>query len=278
MKNMKLQYTAASHPGQRQSNQDNLCIGKEVLWIDGEDFFETASKWAGSGPQMLCVCDGIGGGAMGDLAAVLALEGVQAAASAPDSQDDLEDLVLQAAEEAQFRVSSYFRHIGRNGGCTMTLAAVNGDSFSFLNIGDSPGFLFRGDDQSLRELSQRHNLEWHKRRMGVEPQAHDSHFLMRYIGKTGCWTALMAHVCTGTLRPGDRILLCSDGITNAIPEEQLRQYLAEDRSAADLVKLAADFPGADNCTAIIFSVVGEKEGSYDRNNEHPDLRIETGTM
>ena len=140
MKNMKLQYTAASHPGQRQSNQDNLCIGKEVLWIDGEDFFETASEWAGSGPQMLCVCDGIGGGAMGDLAALLALEGVQAAANAPDSQDDLEDLVLQAAEEAQFRVSSYFRHIGRNGGCTMTLAAVDPIRIQFIFIYSHCGY------------------------------------------------------------------------------------------------------------------------------------------
>ena len=271
MRNFTLRYTAASHPGQQQCNQDNLCIGREIPRIDGGDFFETAGALAESAPQMLCVCDGIGGGASGDLAAVLALEGVQAAACASGFQNDMEDLALRAAEEAQARVCSHFRHIGRSGGCTMTLAAVDGDSFSFLNIGDSPGFLFRGDDQSLTELSRRHNLEWHKRRMGVEPQAHDSHFLMRYIGKTGCSPSLMAHVCTGALRPGDRILLCSDGITNAIPAEQLQKLLAEGRSAADLVNRAAAYPGADNCTAIIFSVVGEKEGFHEREYDHHDF-------
>lgn len=252
MNETNIQYTAASDKGQRRINQDNLCVGD--LLADVEAFFEKNGQWTGIGPLILCVCDGIGGGSMGDTAALLALKGVQTVARTATADENLEELVLSAADEAHKRVCHFFRQSGQPGGCTMALVAIRRNEFAFLNIGDSPAFLLHSSSRTLVELSCRHNLEWHKRRRGIAPLAADDRYLMRYIGKDGTSVSIMAHTLSGVMSSGDRMLLCSDGIVSAFAPQQLYRALEDGSCAASLVKQSAAIPGADNCTAIIFTV------------------------
>lgn len=251
---MKLEYSAASHRGGRRSNEDSLRIGEDLRFFNLETNFSLFGARESEGPQLMCVCDGIGGADMGDMASMLAVSALDLVSEDPDLWGKpLEHLVVDIAEAAHEQVTAFFQRFGRPGGCTMTLAAVRDGEFALLNIGDSPALLWKHNTAELVELSCRHNLEWHKRRMDLEPEPRDASCLMRFLGKRGCTAATMAHVVTGQMEPGDRMLLCTDGVTNGIPLDQIGRALAQGVQAGDLVKEAASMPGADNCTAILFA-------------------------
>ena len=132
----------------------------------------------------------------------------------------------------------------------MSLAVLHADRWAVLNIGDSPAFHWQQKTDTLTELSRRHNLEWEKRRQGIEPEEGDDCCLMRYLGRWGSTGRTMAHVALGQWEPGDCLLLCSDGISNAIGPEQLRKKMSKSVTAEQLVREAAADPWADNCTAV----------------------------
>ena len=185
MNHLKINYTAASNQGQRRSNQDNLCVGRQLPFIEQPEHpFSAEGSLLTDTVQIFCVCDGVGGARMGDIAALMALEAVSQAVYT-DPQQPLTDLVLEAAEAAQKSVTSFFSSLGHSGGCTLVLLAVHRKDYVFVNIGDSPAFHWMQAENELTELSCRHNLEWHKQRMGLEPEPGDSRYLMAYIGKVG---------------------------------------------------------------------------------------------
>lgn len=254
MDNMTIYYSAATVRGQRESNQDNLRVGNQLSWGECGGELSALGEIECGSHQLFCVCDGVGGGYLGELAAMLALEAVEQVATAPDAAEKtLEQLVTDAARTAHAAVCGYYQKVGRSGGCTMTLLGLSGGQYILLNIGDSPCFLIR-KGQPLRELSVRHNLYWHKRRLQVEPEDHDANLLMRFLGKANCSVTLMADRVSGVLEPGDQFLLCSDGITNAISEQELNVQLRGGVTAEALAERAAEVPGADNCTAIVLQV------------------------
>ena len=259
MKEWMIEYSAASGKGKRLENQDNLRVGNMLTRVDTTRDFAASGVLDAGAHQLVCVCDGIGGGFMGDCAAMVALKAIDETAGAPNAvHGDLDRLVTDAAEAAHYAVSSFLRRMGRSGGCTLTLVGISEGRFVCLNIGDSPCFLLR-EGQQLRELSVRHNLYWHKLRMQVEPAPRDAHYLMRFVGKANCSVALMADRVSGTLEPGDRIVLCSDGVTNAIGAEAMTERLRSGADAEKLVLEAAAREGADNCTAVVLKVCGPTE-------------------
>ena len=198
------------------------------------------------------VCDGIGGEALGDVAAMTALDALHQTLSSPSpgEKPSLTELVLRAIEHAQSRVLGLYRAFHRNGGCTLSLVAVHQTSYVAVNIGDSPIFLAKNGGSELEELSCRHTLGWKKRDMGLPTQPGDECCLMRYIGKPGHTAVQMAHVAEGTLEPEDCLLLCTDGVTDAFPAERLRAAADSPEALQALVKQAAEQEHSDNCTAI----------------------------
>lgn len=259
MNDWMIEYSAASGKGQRAENQDNLRAGNGLPWVDMSRDFAASGVLDTGKHQLLCVCDGIGGGFMGDCAALLALQAIDKTAGAPNAMDGgLDQLVTDAAEAAHYAVSSFLRRLGRSGGCTLTLVGLSEGRFVCLNIGDSPCFLLR-EGQEIRELSVRHNLYWHKVRMQVEPSPRDANMLMRFLGKANCSVAMMADRVSGTLEHGDRIVLCSDGVTNAIGPDALAERLRSGTDAEELVKEAAALEGADNCTAVVLKARRQTE-------------------
>lgn len=260
MGEMRICYSAASEIGQRESNQDNLRAGDAHPWADLQESFADTGVLTCGTHQLLGVCDGIGGGYMGDMAALLALEAIADLMAVPGAGErPLDQLVMDAAESAHEAVCEFLQRKGRSGGCTLTLLGLSADGkFSFLNIGDSPCFWQR-EDAPLRELSVRHNLFWHKCRMQIAPGPYDAGFLMRYLGKPDCSVALMAARVNGRVQPGDRFLLCTDGVTNHIGPEVLEEKIRRGADAQALVKEAAAAAGADNCTAILLKIDRQHE-------------------
>ena len=158
-------------------------------------------------------------------------------------------VTVTAKAPAQEQVQAMYQRLRSEGGCTLTMLAVRGGEYAFLNVGDSPAFLIREEDGELTELSRCHNLAAIKARRGLPVGWGEEHYLVHYIGKASN-AVDMAHVSGGVLREGDRFLLCSDGVTNAIEIGKLQDLLRQDVSAEELVRMASQTQGADNCTAI----------------------------
>lgn len=251
MKNhMTIHYTAASEKGSRTKNQDNLGITGAFPWARVDRPFFHAGQVDLEKLRIFSVCDGIGGAAMGELAAKNALLGIAQYQMQNRTEDmPLTDLLLEAAEAAQKKVREMYRRLRAEGGCTLTMLAVRDGQYAFLNVGDSPAFLLRAEDTEPTELSQCHNLASIKARMGIPAGLGDEYCLVHYIGKPHS-AADMAYVSSGTLREGDQFLLCSDGVTNAFAAERLQELFRQECSAGDMVQMAARVQSSDNCTAI----------------------------
>ena len=248
-------YTAASEQGSRTKNQDNLGITGEFPWAQVEAPFSRSGQIALGELRIFSVCDGIGGAAMGELASRNALLGVQQyLLEIREADADLQQLLLGAAESAQRQVQALYRRLRCEGGCTLTMLAVRNAEYAFLNVGDSPAFVLGAEDEELSELSQCHNLAAIKARRGLEASYGDECCLVHYLGKAAR-VEDMAYVTGGILREGDRFLLCSDGVTNALTKSELRDLLRQEISAGELVGMAARTQGSDNCTAIHLKLI-----------------------
>lgn len=246
-----LSYAAASEKGSRENNQDNLRVGaayelfntEKPVWVEGS---------VQAGPlELFCVCDGIGGGAVGEMAAATALGQLsRALAASLEKGESTAEAALTAAEFAQSGVLELYGMLRRSGGCTLSLVALRGNEFAAANIGDSPIFLLKDGEEEPLELSCRHTLAWRKRELGIPTEAADECCLLRYVGKPGRSAAQMAHITGGTLGPRDSLLLCTDGLTDALPVKRLWEAAKKPGALRSLVKRAARQRGSDNCTAI----------------------------
>ncbi|MCA9322012.1 MAG: serine/threonine-protein phosphatase, partial [Planctomycetes bacterium] len=130
-------------------------------------------------------------------------------------------------------------------------------------VGDSRCYLLRGD--RLSQLTTDHTVAQKLVEDGtLEPEeARASRYnsvLWNALG--GGVSELQPQVIRATLRPADTLVLCSDGLTAHVPDDRIRDILAEDRSAqdasAELVRLANEGGGQDNITVVVARVGGDR--------------------
>lgn len=253
MQSNMIKFQAASRQGSRDSNQDNLRIGDQCSFIDSAHDFVLGGKLDGTKTQVVCVCDGIGGGSMGEKASARGLYAIKEFLKEAEKLP-LKDLLLGAAQAANERVVNLYRLSHEMGGTTLVMAGIRGREYAILNIGDSPVFHYRRKEDQLVELSQRHNAEWEKRRKGLQPAPDDCSKLSRCLGLQGLDVASAAHLTCGTLEPGDALLLCSDGISEVFTEAQLNFCMKWKIGARLMTWYAARKPGSDNSTALRLDV------------------------
>lgn len=257
MKFYKLKCSGASERGSRRENQDNLRFGDFHAFIDQTRSYAVSRCFSTEKCQVFCVCDGVGGAENGDMASTGALVAVKQYL-AEENQEQLEDMVLHAAERANCWVQEFYQCGGRVGGSTLAMVAILGEQYVALNIGDSPIFLYSRRKRALQELSVRHTQAWDLRRRGEIPDQKSEHTLVYYLGKANTDAQKMAHICTGTLAPGDSLLLCSDGVSEAFSQKKLCRRMRWKVSAKKLTASAAKAPNADNCTAVCIRTVEEE--------------------
>lgn len=144
-------------------------------------------------------------------------------------------------------------------GTTATLALVQGDRLYIGHVGDSRAYLLRGD--ALHRLTQDHTWVAEQMQAGYlspsEAAAHPRrHVLTRAVGHSA---ALRADRAVYGLQLGDRVLLCSDGLSGVVAEDVIYQTLRSapnPQAACDqLVELANQQGGPDNISAVAFYVV-----------------------
>jgi PPM family protein phosphatase len=175
-------------------------------------------------------------------------------------ETDMARLLLHAVERANQVVLGYGRRYPEDAGdlgTTLTLAVIEGDRATLAHVGDSRAYLWR--EGTLRQLTEDHSVPGALLRQGkISPAEVYDHphrnLLYRSLGlKPGIEVDIIPGVA---LQPGDRLLLCSDGLWDMVsPEERLAALFAPAGSPAALcrrmIEAANQAGGEDNITAVL---------------------------
>jgi serine/threonine protein phosphatase PrpC/DNA-binding transcriptional MerR regulator len=225
-----------------------------------------------AGPRLLAVADGFGpaGDAVSArvLDALRPLESAQLPAGAPA---DLLNVLTEAVSTATASVQSLtLSDPGlAESGSTLTAMLLSGSQLALVHIGDTRAYLLR--DGGLFQITHDHSLVQSMIDAGrLTPEEAFSHpqrsLLLRALAATGePGAADGANPRTPDLSlhqalPGDRYLLCSDGLTSVVPVPAIRAVLAEPGSSPDevvnrLIALANESGGPDNIACVVAEVI-----------------------
>ena len=261
-KNVALRVFGQSDVGRvRKSNEDAFVIAdlKETLPIHATA--QPIALEVGSLGILLAVSDGMGGERAGEVASALTLQSLRC--ELPAAQGGTAEAALTASvEKANRRVWDAAAESNRKGmGATLTAVLIHGRRAYVAEVGDSRAYVLRGSrlcqvthDQSYAQVLfdagtlTREEVETFQYR----------NVIMQAIGtKEDVVVALNRF----TLRRGDRLLLCSDGLTGKVHDEEIRGVLLStprlDAACAALVELANARGGEDNITVVVAEMSGE---------------------
>jgi len=224
-----------------------------------------------AGPDLLAVADGMGGHAGGDIASTLAirslapLDGHQ---HVPDGAlDELEHAIESAKQAIVDRSEEEPELAGM--GTTVTAILRAGNQLVMAHLGDSRAYLLRDDE--LTQVTTDHTFVQHLVDTGrIAPEDAEHHpqrnVVMRVLGDFE--VDLTPDLSVREARPGDRWLLCSDGLSGFVTPDMIAQILISivdpGECAETLIQLALRAGSTDNVTAIVADVV-----DLDADPEHP---------
>lgn len=143
----------------------------------------------------------------------------------------------------------------RGTGATVVMALLRGDRAHIAHMGDSRAYLFR--DNRLTQLTEDHSVVGLLQRSGEitaeEAKTHPARsHITRYVGMSD---PVYPDVRTVPLKPGDRLLLCTDGLTGMLSDEEIAEALrrqSDPQKACDyLVQAANSAGGKDNATVVV---------------------------
>jgi protein phosphatase len=210
-------------------------------------------------PPLYVVADGMGGHRGGDVASQLALETIEGLAA--EGRGSLAEQVRRANRAVWDRSVEDERLSGM--GTTLTAARIEGASALIAHVGDSRAYLLR--DGVMRQLTADHTLVARMVQSGeISADEADVHphknVLTRALGTD---EDVEVDEDTVALLDGDRLLLCSDGLTGMVTEDQIQAILENSdvpQQAADrLVKAANRAGGIDNISVVVLDAIGEGE-------------------
>ncbi|MBT8201965.1 MAG: Stp1/IreP family PP2C-type Ser/Thr phosphatase [Acidimicrobiia bacterium] len=235
---MTYSWATSTHPGLvRDSNEDSVLPDS-----DGRD----------GGPVLVAVADGMGGHAAGEVASRLAIEAVA------NSEAPLEERIAQANQAVM--EASERRPDQQGMGTTLTVGDFRPDGTLLVgHVGDSRLYLFRGEN--LLQVTRDHSLVAEYVASGaLSPEEAATHPQRNVITRAlGIDWEIDVDSHTVNLRIGDRVLVCSDGLTNMVADADIARILSEQPAAQAagwaLIEAANQAGGEDNITVAIVDVV-----------------------
>jgi protein phosphatase len=225
---------SATHPGKvRSRNEDAHLVRADV------------GLWA--------VADGMGGHDSGDLASQLiikTLDGITSATSAVQLLDETESRIL----EANRQIIEISRQRGGGViGSTIAILLIFEDHYACLWAGDSRLYLV--NHEVIRQVSRDHTEVEEMLANGAVTAEEASHWPQNVITRAvGVHENPELEIVTGALKDSDMFVLCSDGLTRHVSDEEIRRYVSAgdaQSSSSALVELAVQRGGLDNITVVV---------------------------
>jgi protein phosphatase len=215
-------------------------------------------------PRLLAVADGMGGHAHGDIAsattigALVELDG-QLQAAEPGEIEPMSALTATVAEALR-RITELAEqdHDLTSMGSTLTALLWNGKDFTLAHVGDSRAYLLR--EGALHQLTKDHTLVQSLVDKGriTEAEAADHPRRSMLIRALQAGGTAEPDVTPLPATPGDRVLLCSDGITAVVPPATIHTLLAEATTPAEavhqLIEAATRLQSPDNVSCVVAEV------------------------
>jgi PPM family protein phosphatase len=220
-----------------------------------------------AGPELLVLCDGMGGHAAGDVASSLVVGELVHLDGESHGADDMLDILENAVMDANDLLAEVSHDDTEAGGMGTTCIAMlrSGSKLAVANIGDSRAYLCRGT--RVTQITRDHSFVQQLLDEGRITAEEALHHPQR---------SLVTRVLTGRaedhpdlsmreLKAGDRLLLCSDGLTDYVAESTVSDILRSPGSPGDiadqLVAIALRASVRDNVTVIVADVVRPGDGS-----------------
>jgi protein phosphatase len=235
---------------QRTSNEDSLLLA----------------------PPFFVVADGMGGARAGEVASQIATEefGTQ-----PEDEMPPEQRLETIARSANKRIYDLAAadESRRGMGTTLTAAMVVGDEVSLGHVGDSRCYRLRDDE--LEQLTNDHSLVAELERTGqITPEAAEHHPQRSIITRAlGPEPDVEVDTYTIAGKPGDVYVLCSDGLTGMISDEEVSSILRSSETLEDaaeaLIRAANQSGGKDNITVVLFKLGENGSDDGEADDEPP---------
>jgi PPM family protein phosphatase len=216
---------------------------------------------------LFAVADGMGGAQAGEVASRIAA-GAFERRGRVSAEEPAEGTLEQIAQSANREIHQLAQEDSSRAGMgtTLTSALVRGEEVALGHVGDSRAYVLR--DGQLKRLTKDHSLVEELRRQGrlTEEQAEEHPQRSIITRALGPEPSVNVDTMTFPARDGDVFLLCSDGLTTMVSDDEIRQILVEARSLRNAVKELVDAAnrggGRDNITAVAFRVADAeaKEG------------------
>lgn len=226
---------------------------------DKSDFYEPEdTTLLASRGSLYAVADGMGGAAAGQIASELALKNVIAAYYDSPNENIALSLLesIAAANEVIYQLAVAMPE--RSGmGTTLTAAVVVEDRVYIGQVGDSRAYLLR--DGGIRQVTFDHSWVAEQVRAGVltPEEAETSPYRNVITRSIGTQPAVEPDVFEEEARVGDIWVLCSDGLTGHVHEDEIRLIASTQpptEAARQLIELANSRGGRDNITVFVFSI------------------------
>jgi protein phosphatase len=212
-------------------------------------------------PPLFAVADGMGGAQAGEVASQLAASALEAGDSDEfEGTEQIDALIQEANRRIYDRASTDPTASGM--GTTMTVALVEGMTVALGHVGDSRAYLVRGEQ--MEQLTEDHSLVNELLKTGKlseeEAQIHPQRSVItRAVGTD---PDVDVDGFTIEAEDGDVFLICSDGLSDMVSDEEILEVLHQNRDDLDkavkaLVAAANKGGGEDNITAVAFRISSE---------------------
>jgi protein phosphatase/serine/threonine-protein phosphatase Stp1 len=233
--------SAATHEGAIRAHNEDAYVNRPDLGL-----------WA--------VADGAGGHQAGDVASRILAEALDAVPRGLGAAELLAEVRLRLGRaHGQLLEEAVRRGPNAVVASTIVVLLAREDNYACLWAGDSRAYLLRAG--SFRQVNHDHSLVQQLVDAGVITPAQalvhpNANIITRAVGADGADFEL--DKVTGRLRSGDRLLLCSDGLSKTVPEHGLAALLAaEDTDAEPFLAAALERHADDNVTAVTVEVLAE---------------------
>ncbi len=252
----------------REHNEDNFLVADLTKKARGLMEANRPAAIQAHG-ALFAVCDGMGGAAAGEIASQLAVdilyermvEGLEQ--KQESGRDEIARRLVRAVETAGQRIfhEAKLDRTRRGMGTTVTAAALVDDHIFFAQVGDSRGYILRGD--ALTQITRDQSLVNQLIEAGqlTEEEAETFEHNNIILQALGTSETVQVDLTFAELRRGDMLLLCSDGLSGMVRFEEIREIMRSSHEPVDICKSlterANQAGGHDNITVIIVQFDGE---------------------
>jgi len=252
--NETIEVCMISDIGSRRTNNEDHCLFSKA---NDNDYRERLGI-------LTAVADGMGGAVAGEHASKMAVTLLSDFYFSSEGENIPEILFnsIQKINENIFNLSendpSYFGM-----GTTLSALVIHGDVGYVAQVGDSRIYLYR-KDYPVKQITEDHSIVAEQLKEGlINEEEARNHILKNLITRAlGIKEIVETDLYAFTIKTGDTLLLCSDGLSNMVTEEQIQQGLSSEKLVLglnSLIDIAIQEGAPDNITAVAVRIIGELE-------------------